>query len=172
MKNVKNWMSALCMAAVVFTACDKDDDNNDTNNMDREFVNRASISNNAEVMAGQVAVNKAVNNRVRMYGQMMVTEHTAAQAELRNQAQTAGLQVHDSVDAQHRALMAMLNSLSGYAFDTAYMGSQVRDHAKTIDLFNRQVREGNNQNLRSYAQQQLPALQRHYNQADSIRRSL
>lgn len=170
---MKKWTIAgsVCLMASL-VACDKDDDTNNVNDTDRNYVVMASISNNAEIMAGQLAAGKASNAAVKMFGQHMVDEHGPAQQDLRNRASAVGLSVADTVDAEHKALMARLSSLSGYSFDTAYINSQLKDHAKTVDLFNTEINGGNNQQLRSYAQQYLPHIQMHYAKADSIRKGL
>ena len=169
---MKKWMVAASLCAVVFTACDKDDDDDKVNSADRDFVMMASLSNNAEVGAGQLAASKGTNAAVKMYGQQMVTEHTAAQADLRSRASAVGLSAPDTIDAEHRAKMVYLNSLSGRSFDTAYINSQVMDHAKTVTIFNTEISNGSNQSIRSYAAEKLPHIQAHFNRADSIRRSL
>jgi putative membrane protein len=172
-KFMKKWMLAASLCAVVFTACDKDDDDdNNVNSADRDFVKMASLSNNAEVGAGQLAATKGTNAAVKMYGQQMVTEHTAAQTDLRNRAAAVGLSAPDTIDAEHRAKMMYLNSLSGRSFDTAYINSQVTDHAKTITIFNTEISNGSNQSIRSFATEKLPHIQAHFNRADSIKRSL
>src|SRR5207253_1894160 len=117
---------------LVVTACDKDDDDDDVNDTDRNFITMGSISNNAEIGAGQLAASKGNTAMVRAFGQHMVNEHTLAQTDLRNRATTLGISAPDTIDAMHRALMVRLNSLSGYSFDTAYMNSQVNDHNNTL----------------------------------------
>jgi len=169
---MKKWILAGAVCAVLFTACDKDDDNNDVNSTDRTFVPMASISNNAEIMAGQLAATKAQSSAVKAYGQMMVMDHTTAQQDLKSRASSAGLDVSDTVDAMHQQLMAHLNSLDGYSFDTAYLNSQVMDHTNSINLFNTEVSSGSNQNLRNYASTYLPKLQMHFKEADSLRKTL
>ena len=163
----------LAASVVIFslTACDKDDEN-EVNSTDQNYVAMASVSNNAEIMAGQVAAAKGNSAMVKNYGSLMVSEHNLAQTDLKNRASGAGLSVADTVDAEHRALMTRLNSLTGYSFDTAYINSQIKDHQKTIDLFQTEINGGKNQQIRSYASEYLPHIQMHYNRADSIRRAL
>jgi putative membrane protein len=153
--------------AMMFAACDKNDDE-DTNSTDQMFVTQVAIGNNAEIQAGQLAATKATTPGVKEFGQMMVAEHTMAQADLKSAAGNQGFQVSDSVDAEHVALMARLNSLSGVAFDTAYMNSQVKDHQKTLTIFQSEVSGGANQSIRNYANQYLPHIQMHLHMADSI----
>lgn len=169
---MKKWVIAGCICAFLVTACDKDEDENELNQTDRTFVSMASISNNAEVMAGQLAATKATNTAVKAFGQQMVTEHTAAQQDLKGRASGVGLNAPDTVDAEHQALMARLDTLSGNAFDTVYMNSQVRDHARTIDLFTTEINNGRHSTIRSYASDYLPHIQQHLVKADSIRKLL
>jgi len=167
---MKKWILSGSICALLFTACSKDDNGiQDVNNTDQNFVLMGSMSNNAEIMAGQLAASKGSSTMVRSFGQMMVDEHTMAQQDLKARAGRASLMAPDSVDAAHQALMARLSSLNGYSFDTAYINSQVMDHAKAIDLFNTEINGGSNPGIRSYATEYLPHIQMHYNRADSIR---
>lgn len=168
---MKKWILAAGIGLTVLASCDKDDEN-DTNAADQQFVAATSISNNAEIMAGQLAATKATAPMVKTFGQHMVEEHTPAQADLKARASSVGISAPDSVDAEHRELMARLNSLSGYSFDTAYMNAQVKGHAKTIDVFNLEISNGRNTGIRSFATENLPHIQMHYVKADSIRRAL
>lgn len=156
---------------MILAACDKDDDN-DVNDTDRIYVTMAGLSNNAEIMAGQVAASKGNTAIVKAFAQHMITEHTTAQTDLKSRASALGLSAPDTVDAEHKALMIRLNSLNGYSFDTAYINSQVKDHAKTIDVFNVEINGGNNSSIRGFAVDNLPHIQMHYNRADSIRKAL
>jgi putative membrane protein len=166
-----NLILALCL-----TACDNKDDNNNNsdtlNSMDQSFVPQASVSNNAEINAGQLAATKATNTSVKSFAQLMVTEHTTAQSDLRSRASAVGLTLSDTVDAEHRALMTRLNSLSGFAFDTAYMNSQVKDHLKTLTLFQTEMNAGNQSSIRNYANTYEPHIMMHLQRADSIRQTL
>lgn len=171
MKKMFLW-SALS-AVMILTACDKDDnDNNEVNTTDDMFMTQVNIGNRAEVMAGQLAASKGTSAEVKAFGQMMVTEHGLAQNELMNIAGGLGRNLPDTVDAEHRELMARLNALTGYEFDTAYMNSQVKDHQKTLNIFQMELSNGNNQSLRNYASKYLPHIQMHFQKADSIAQNL
>lgn len=161
------------LALTILSSCDKDDnDNNDVNSTDRSFVTQVAIGNKAEIMAGQLAVTKGNSAGVKAYGQLMVTEHGLAQTDLQNVASGIGITLPDTVDAEHQALMVRLNSLSGYSFDTAYINSQVKDHQKTLSIFQMEVSSGNNTTVRNYANKYLPHIQMHLQSADSLRIAL
>ncbi len=169
---MKKWILAGSICTVFFASCDKNNDNNNANSTDQNFVMMASLSNNAEVGAGQLAASKGNSAMVKMFGQHMVDEHVPAQADLKNRALGISIAAPDTIDAEHKALMARLNSLSGYSFDTAYINSQIKDHAKTLDVFNTEINGGNNQSIKSFATDNIGHIQEHYNKADSIRRNL
>jgi putative membrane protein len=168
---MKKYVTASLCAAVIFWSCDKNDDNNnnntDINNTDRNFTLQASMSNFAEVDAGQAAASKG-STAVAAFGQMMVTDHTMAQAMLDSIASSYTLAAPDSLDAEHAALKTQLAALTGRSFDSVYIHSQVNDHQKAIDLFNDEVSNGHNYQLTNYASSLLPKLQMHLQMADSV----
>jgi putative membrane protein len=170
---MKKILFAASMVFIVLASCKKDDDNNDdVNSTDQTFLTQVAIGNKAEVMAGQLASTKGTNAGVKAYGQMMVTEHTQAQTDLQTLYSNLGRTMPDTVDAEHQALMTRLNALTGRSFDTAYINSQVRDHQKTLTIFQSEVSSGNNTNVRGYANTYLPHIQMHLQKADSLSKAL
>lgn len=171
---MKKWILAGTFCAFAAMACDKDDDNktDELNDTDRTFVAMASISNNAEITAAQAALAKGTSGAVKAYAQEMIDEHTLAQQDLKTRASAVSLNAADTVDAEHQLEAARLYSLSGYSFDTAYINGQLRDHGKTLGIFDTEINGGQHQSIRSYATQYQPHIQMHYNKADSIRQTL
>jgi putative membrane protein len=168
MKNVKTLLLAIGASAILF-ACDKDDDDDEGyNNTDQNFAMMAGISNFAEIDAGQTASTKGESAGVRQFGSMMVADHTTAQDELQSIAAGLRLYAPDSLDATHVALKQKLATLSGRAFDSVYIHSQVTDHQNAINLFELEVNSGQNGKLREYAASKLPHLEMHLHHADSL----
>ena len=159
-----------CMvAAVMFSACDKnDEDTNDLSTQDQTFTAQASMSNNAEIQMGTLALTKAQDDAVRDFAQKMITDHTTAQAQLASVISGLEINLSDSLGAANTATLQMLNGLSGHDFDTAYIGSQQRAHQTAISNFQTEVNSGNQQQLKSYASDLLPKLQMHLTMADSV----
>jgi putative membrane protein len=62
--------------------------------------------------------------------------------------------------------------MDGFPFDTAYMNSQIKDHQKAIALFETEISNGKDQELKDYARKYLPYIQMHHHTADSIRKTL
>lgn len=162
------------LAVVVFVSACKKDDNNDNNNpqsfntTDQQFIVNASYGNHAEISAGEVASIQGMRDSIKMFGQMMVTDHTTSQQSLDSIAGAFNMSIPTTADSVHIAMLQQMKQLTGHTFDTAYIHAQVMDHEKTINLFQDELNNGNNQWLKNYANRYLPKIQMHYNMATSI----
>ena len=160
-------------AAIVLTACDKDDDNkNQLSDGDRNYLVQAAYGNLAEIDAGQLATTKGNKDSVKMYGTMMIAEHTKANASLDSLAKIKGVTLPTTVDAEHAALKTRLTGYTGRTFDTAYVNAQVKDHAKTVTLFQSEIAGGQNQDVKNFANKLLPAIQMHLTHAQTLQKGL
>ena len=130
------------------------------------------MGNYAEITAGQTAANKAQDSAIADFGRMMVADHTDAGQQLKTLVSSFSdvdsTSISDSLDAEHMALKDSLMSLTGSQFDSVYIQSQVRDHIKTISLFQSEANSGTNTNLKQFANNLLPKLQMHLQMADSL----
>jgi len=171
---MKKLLGIALICAVVFVACNKDDDDDNTmNQTDLNFMTMASYSNHNEIAAGRIADSSAVDSAVDMFGRMMVMDHTTAETELTSLAQQMGTSIPQMPDSAHIAMGQMLRSLAGTTtFDQTYISSQVTDHQATISLFQNEINNGINQSVKAYAQKYLPKIQMHKQMADSIRMGL
>ena len=100
---------------------------------------------------------------------MMVADHTSAQADMATLGTQVGkTDLPTTPDSAHQAMTRMLMTMSGRAFDSAYMKMQVVDHQATINLMQSQISNGSNQRVKDYASSKLPTIQMHKRMADSI----
>jgi|GEM_PF-376084 putative membrane protein len=159
-----------CLAlSLSLLSCSKDDDNNnDLNAQDRTFMMQASMGNSAEVAAGALASTKGDSVGIRSFGQMMVTDHSTAQTDLKTLGTNVNVGVKDSVDAAHITLGQTLQGLSGRAFDSTYIVNQINDHQTTISAFQTEISSGGRTEVINYANKYLPKIQMHLQMADSI----
>jgi putative membrane protein len=155
---------------ISLVACNKDnDDDNGTPQSDQQFMMKAAQANIAEVDAGQLAATKGNKAAIKMFGNMMVTDHTQAFFELKALADSMNFTLPSSPDSAHIVLKQQLTALNGTAFDSLYINSQVSDHQKAIALFETQASGGFDIRLKNYANKYLPGLRMHLRMADSIR---
>lgn len=128
---------------------------------DRMFMMKASQGNNAEIMTSRLALKKSQDKRVRMIATMLVKEHGAAEANLKQLAKAYKRTVPSGTDAAHMAMYRKLQGMSGPSFDKAYLAGQVKDHYATIALFKKEMENGNQTQVRSYAAKWLPGIENH-----------
>ena len=138
-----------------------------------DFVNRAAISNMFEIQSSQLAQQKAQNDRVRQFAQNMVQDHTAAGDKLKSSAQgIQGATIPSSLDQPHQQMVQTLQSASGPGFDRDYVQMQVTAHRDAVSLFDQYAQNGDNQQLKQFAQQTLPTLREHLQSVEQIQNSL
>ena len=171
------FISVFSLAAVIMTSCNKDDDNLDNNNnkpnaTDNNFMTQAAYANRSEVELGQLALTKSSNDSVKMFAQMMITDHTAAIASLDSLAGRYTYMLPSTPDSAHLIIKDSLNIYTGYTFDTAYINGQVRDHDRLISIYQDDITNGNADSVQAYANRLLPALQSHKMLADTISTNL
>jgi len=132
--------------------------------LDQKFIMDAAMGNNAEIQMGQLAVQKATTPEVKQFAQMMIDQHTAANAQLAQNAQAMGMTLPTGVAPNHQAVMAGMQNLSGTQFDMAYVKQQLGDHAATRDMYETARKDGKDKGAKDYAKKTLPVVEQHYDQ--------
>lgn len=139
-----------------------------TADADKAFMIKAAQSNIAEVDAAKLALQKTTSDSIRSFAQMMIDHHTMAQTQLSALAKEQNVTLPDSTDDEHRMFKQRLMLVTGTSFDSAYIQSQVRDHVKTIAMFQAEVSNGKNAQDKNFASTLLPQLQMHLQHAQSL----
>lgn len=132
---------------------------------DDNFAKKAAAGGIAEVELAQVAAQRSSNAEVKLFAQRMIQDHMKANDQLKAVAGQVSLQLPSEPMAKDKALKARLEKLSGDAFDRAYINAMVTDHKKDVADFEREAKNGKDDNIRNFAAQTLPTLQDHLKQA-------
>jgi putative membrane protein len=133
-----------------------------------DFVEDASAKGVAEVEAGKLAQEKGTAADVKSFADMMVKDHTAANAKLKSIADAKKLEVSDSAELADKAKAMILELRSTKSFDQAYANNQVKAHEATIELFEKEASEGKDAELKAFATDTLPKLKAHLEQAKAL----
>jgi len=165
----KSFIACTALSMSLF-ACTKDKTKttNTLNQADTTFMMQVSAANSAEVAAGTLASTMGEDAMIKSFGDMMVTDHTTAQGDLKGVGTTVGVDVKDSVDADHTTLLQTLQGLSGREFDSTYIINQIADHQKTVADFQAELSSGSRSEVKDFANKYLPKIQMHLQKADSI----
>jgi putative membrane protein len=94
----------------------------------KTFAENMFMTNMAEVQLGKMGVQQAASPEVKSFAQMMVTEHTKANEELKPIAQQLGVQAPAQLDEKHQAIADRLSKLQGAEFDKEFMKVMVQAH--------------------------------------------
>jgi putative membrane protein len=158
--------------ALATVGCDNKDDNTPEGNPDETFAANAAIASRAEIELGILAREHGDNHTIRDFGSMMETEHTVALSDLQSIADQKNIALPTSLDSKNQQLKQRLMLLSGIAFDTAYINSQIKAHQTAIDQFNTESAEGQDSEFVAYATNNLPHLIDHLTKAQQVRDSV
>jgi putative membrane protein len=132
---------------------------------DKNFVAKAAEGGMMEVQAGQIAAQQGEDQKVKDFGQKMVTDHTANNAKLSALAQTKGITLPAALDAKDQAMLTKMQGMSGEKFDKAYLKAQVNGHQKMLKLMQAEEKTGTDPDLKSFATATAPTVQEHLDMA-------
>ena len=135
---------------------------------DSAFMVTAGGAGLAEVELGRLAADRASSGDVKSFAQMMVDDHGKANGELSGLASQKGVTLPSEPPPPAKAAKDHLGSLSGAAFDKAYMDHMVKDHEKAVALFTREAGSGKDADTKSWAEKTLPTLQQHLAKAREV----
>jgi putative membrane protein len=130
-------------------------------NVDKIFMMKAEQSNIAEIKSSQMALTKASKPGLKDFAQRMIDDHATAENDLKQLAQQKGYRLPSDTDAKSRAMAAKLMKLNGAAFDSTYSKAQHDGHVATIAVFKNEIANGNDPNVKAYAEKYLPKIEGH-----------
>ncbi|HEU4471833.1 MAG TPA: DUF4142 domain-containing protein [Flavisolibacter sp.] len=170
---MKKFLYASLSVFLLLTACKKHDETiNQLTATDLNFMMQASMENQSRIMLGSLAAARSTRPEVSGFAQQTVLAKQQEQQALLLLADELGMTLRDTVDTDSRMLRQRLSALQGYAFDTAYMKSQLRAAQKTMSLFQQEFNEGKHLSVRSYVNRYLEDVTNQYYKADSVFRLL
>ncbi len=137
-----------------------------------DFVQNSANVGMMEIELGRYATDNAQSQRVKDFGNMMVTDHTAAANDLKSMATSNSIQFPATMDKEHQGHVDMLKNKKGAAFDKAYMDMMVNGHKETIDKYKKATGDLKDDSYKLYATKTLPVLQKHLDSAQAIKKGL
>lgn len=160
--NVINGLKAAAVSSFLVAACGVAmADDTGLSPADRDFVAKAAQGGMMEVAAGKLAAQRGLDPAVKQFGQKMVTDHTAANDKLKALADSKQMVLPDSVSKDEDAALGKLESLNGTDFDKTYSRMMVKDHTEDISEFEKEVKRGQDADVKALAESTLPTLRHH-----------
>ncbi|MGN6552790.1 MAG: DUF4142 domain-containing protein [Verrucomicrobiota bacterium] len=133
----------------------------------KSFVREALEGNSAEIALAEVAERKAQNPEVKQLAQTIRQDHRQANEKLQPIAQSHGISVNQPLESKHQKKLERFQKLSGSQFDQEYAKDMLKDHVKDISEYQRATQQIQQQDVKQYAQETLPTLRKHLQQAEA-----
>lgn len=164
---MKKLLPALLVVAcgAVFAA-----DNAQLDKKDREFIEKAAAGGLMEVQVGNLAQQKAQNADAKSFGSMLVTDHTAANNELKTLAQNKGVALPTALPKKEQKVIDKLEKSKHFDKDFAKDG--VKDHKKDIKEFEKASKDAKDPDVKAFAAKTLPTLQKHLQAAEQLEKTV
>jgi putative membrane protein len=170
---MKRILSAVCCIAICsMPALAKEKTAEAAAMTDQQFVDFAAQTDMVEANLGQLAGTAASAQPVKDYGQMLATDHTKDFNQLYDVAHQANLDMPKAIDPEHnKAMIDPFQKLNGAAFDHRYVHEMIAGHTKAIAVYKKEAADAQNAALKSYAEQALPTLQKHLDDAKALEKA-
>jgi putative membrane protein len=133
-----------------------------------EFMTEAASGGMMEVELGRIAQQKAQHADVKSFAQMMVTDHTKANDELKALAGTKNIVLPDSMSKDHMDHINNLRDKTGADFDNAYMDLMVDDHEDDVKEFDEAAQNLQDPEVKAFASKTVVTLRKHLDRAKQI----
>jgi putative membrane protein len=136
------------------------------NAVDFNFVGQANLGAPFQVDSGRIAETKSTSAGIRSYAHLMVTSHIpvvdALNAILRRKNITpSNPLLHGAYDA----MLFTLRADHGTAFDRNYVNGQVEYQKGNAALFQQEIQNGSDPDLKEFARETLPKIEDHLQRA-------
>lgn len=137
---------------------------------DAEFAVMAAEGGMLEVQLGELAQSNATSPKVKEFAQMMVTDHSKANDELKELAKTKNIALPAALGTEKMNDYENLKAKKGNEFDKAYIEYMIKDHKEDIEEFREESKEGNDPEIKAWAGGKLPTLEHHLQMAEDAQK--
>ena len=134
---------------------------------DRAFMKKAAKAGMKEITVSQAVMGNLSNAQLKAFAQQMVTDHTAANAELMALASQKGVELA----AKDESSLSDDWSKKTDDIDRKYVKEMVSDHEEVVKLFEKATKSSD-PDVAAFAQKTLPTLQHHLMMAQDLKNSI
>jgi putative membrane protein len=139
----------------------------DLASQDRDFLEKAAQGNIAESSIGAITSTHTARTEVIAFGQMMVRDHSAANAKLAAIAASKNISLPTDL-GEHQAAYDRVVEKKREPFDHEFAQVMVEEHQGAAELFRSEAANGADPQLKAYAASTLPVIESHLQQAQAL----
>ncbi|WP_231491749.1 DUF4142 domain-containing protein [Pedobacter sp. Leaf170] len=135
------------------------------------FLRKAAVGGIMEIEAAKVALNNSSNTEIKSFAEMMITDHSKANKELKEFAESKRVITPDALPAEDQIHLDAMKKMKGADFDKHYVDMMVNDHEKTVTLFQQGI-QNRDAGLKTWASNTLKVIEAHTVKAKEIAANL
>ena len=145
---------------------------------DAQIAHVVVTANQVDIDAGKLASTKSTNKDVQAFGKQMVADHTGVNQQATALATKLKVTPQDNPTSQSLAKggkdnIAKLTTLSGAAFDKAYVDHEVEYHQAVLDALDKTlIPSAKNEELKALMVKVRPAFVSHLDHAKHLQSTL
>ena len=132
---------------------------------DVAFVKQATESGRKEVAAAREAVPQLKNPELKRIAEMLVSDHSNANARLSKIAEAKGWPVPAPQAVEPPAAGTAISN-----FDAKWTADMIAGHERSVALYRAQAQSGEDKDLRKYASDTLPTIEHHLEELRSLQK--
>lgn len=132
--------------------------------LDKLFLKQTAVDNTFEIQLSQLAEQKAQDQKVKQFAQMLVQDHQQAKQQLQQVAQKNQVQLPNELPEMKQEELSAYRQLQGSEFDQAYLSCMKVAHAKAVAQYEEKSQHAKIPEVKQFAQQTLPKLRQHKQQ--------
>jgi len=162
------WSAAGTTVAIARTTAPPEAPAN-LNAVDFNFVGQANLGAPFQIDSGRLAETKGTSAAIRGYARLMVTSHIPVVDALNVILKRKNITPSDTL--LHGAYDAMISTLAAdrhAAFDRDYLNGQVEYQKGNAALFEQEIQNGSDPDLKAFARRTLPKIVDHLHRAEKL----
>ncbi len=166
MRSIPEAVYFVALLAVARIACAAP-----VNNADKQFMIAAARTDMIEAHEGQMAESQAKRADVKDLAKTLVQDHTESYEQLTALAAKTGVSIPKGINAAKDPGIESLTRLNGDRFDQIFDRDEVAAHRRALALFKREAASGHDPDVKAWAAQRIPVLEKHLHLAEECAKS-
>ena len=143
---------ALLMTLAPAALGQRDDKQGRFGKADEQFLRDALQGVQVQASISRLARERSDNEHVQRFGDEIVGALNKLEADLRTRAESHGVDVSDKANKGQKRTDERLSKLRGGDFDVQFMSEQVATLESLVNMFEREVKLGENPGLKEFAE--------------------
>ena len=140
--------------------------------LDKDFLIKMASCNHAEAEISKLADKRAESKAVKDFATKLVRDHKETLKRIAQLLDTRKIGVVAGLNKEMRDEVNRLSKLEGGDFDRAYLQCMIKEHKNAIAIVEHQAKDGQDVDVRAYAEGALPVLRKHLDKAKELAKTV